>query len=596
MILRYAICPAFPAAHLYHVTAEVAEPDPAGQCFRLPAWIPGSYLIRDFARHIVRLTALAGDHKVAVEKLDKHTWRCAPVSGRLTLAYEVYAWDLSVRGAFLDDSQGFFNGSCMFLLPLGLAHAPCEIDLLPPDGDAGREWHVATGLQPAPGTARGGFGTYRAVDYDELIDCPVLMGRFAHRRFEVCGAGHEIAIAGRVPKIDLDRLSADLARVCERQIRLFEPRAKRPPFDRYCFLVLAFGDGHGGLEHRNSTTLATRRESLPFAGMRDATEGYRGFLALASHEYFHAWNAKRIRPAAFVPQDLTRENYTRLLWLVEGFTSYYDELMLARAGLLTETQHLDALAGTMTLVQQRSGRRKQSLGDSSFDAWIKYYRQDENAPNSVVSYYRKGALVAAALDLTIRAQSQARRSLDDVMRLLWRDYRRDGSAYRGIGEGELATVVEQATGLRLARQLAAWTEGTGDIDFAPLLAPFGVRLHRRAAVTPPHFALLGCRTERSGDSCRIAQVCDGNPAQLAGLAAGDLLVALDGLRIDADNLDARLGRYAAGDPVEVLAFRNDELMRFPLRLATVAPPRIALAVDPDAGAAQTRLRRRWLHG
>lgn len=595
MSLRYAIRPAVPEAHLFHVTVEVAQPDPDGQRFRLPAWVPGSYLIRDLARHIVRLTAVAGGRKIAVEKLDKHTWRCAPARGRLTLAYEVYAWDRSVRGAFLDEAQAFFNGACVFLLPLGHEQAACTVDLLPPDRAAPRHWRVATGLRPAPGTRRGAAGRYRAADYDELIDCPVLMGRFAHGRFDACGTPHEFAIAGQVPRLDGDRLGADLARVCERQIRMFEPHVRRPPFESYSFLVLVSDDGQGGLEHRNSATLAAPRASLPFAGMRDAPEAYRGLLALASHEYFHAWNAKRIRPAAFVPQDLTRENHTRLLWLVEGFTSYYDELMLARAGLLAEAQYLDALAATLTLVLQRSGRRKQSLGDSSFDAWIKYYRQDENAPNSLVSYYRKGALVAAALDLTIRAETRGKRSLDDVMRLLWRQARRAGRDYRGVGENDLPAAVEQASGLRLAPQLAAWTEGTADIDLAPLLARFGVRLQRRAALAPPHFALLGCRIDARAGACRITQVYDGSPAQLAGLSAGDLLVSLDGLRIDAGNLDARLARYAAGDAVDVLAFRNDELMRVVLRLATAAPPRFALDVD-FAGAPQARLRRRWLHG
>jgi predicted metalloprotease with PDZ domain len=596
MTIHYAIRPAHPAAHLFHVTVTVERPDPAGQRLLLPAWIPGSYMIREFARHIVRLTALDGKRKLAVEKLDKHTWRAAPTRGPLTVAYEVYAWDLSVRGAHLDQTHAFFNGTSVFLLPLGREHDDCLVDLLPPAGRRYADWKVATGLAPARGTRYGSFGTYSASDYDELIDCPVQMGPFARGAFDVLGVAHEIAITGRVPKLDLERLTADLARLCAQHIALFEPRTKRAPFARYAFLTTALDEGHGGLEHRNSTALICRRDDLPYVGMKDPTEGYRRFLGLASHEYFHAWNAKRIRPTAFIPYDLTRENYTRLLWAVEGFTSYYDDLLAARAGLISEAQYLEALAATMTTVLQRTGRLKQTLAESSFDAWIKYYRQDENAPNSVVSYYQKGALVAAALDLTIRRETGSTRSLDDVMRLLWKRYLNAGATYAGVAEDEIADATEEATGLTLARHIRQWTEGTRDPDFATLLAPFGIRVERRAAVDPPHYALLGVKTSDADGECRIANVFDGSPAQAAGLSGGDTLIALGGLRVKPKNLDALLARYHPGDAVEVLAFRRDELMRFDVELATRPPPRFVLTIDPKAGAAARRARQRWLAG
>ncbi len=594
MPIRYAIRPAQPGAHLFHVIVTLDDPDPAGQRLMLPAWIPGSYMIREFARHIVRLTALAGERKLRTEKLDKHTWRCAPVAGPLTVAYEVYAWDLSVRAAHLDDTHGFFNGACVFLLPLGREREACEVDVLPPAGAGFADWKVITGLAPARGAKRGGFGTYVARDYDELIDCPVEMGTFAHARFDVLGTPHEIAVTGRVPKLDLKRLTADLARLCETQIRLFEPRSRRAPFDRYAFLTFALGEGHGGLEHRNCTALVCRRDGLPFVGMKDSTEGYRSFLGLASHEYFHSWNVKRIRPAAFVPYDLARENYTRLLWAFEGITSYYDDLLLARAGLLTEAQYLDALAQTMTTVMQRSGRLKQSLGESSFDAWIKYYRQDENAPNSLVSYYQKGALVAAALDLTIRAATRGRRSLDDVMRLLWKRFK-DLPGYRGVDEDGIVEAAETATGLKLARALREWTEGTRDPDFAALLAPFGVACERRPALDQPHFALLGIKTSGRAE-CSVVNVFDGGAAQDAGISGGDVLVALNGLRIHNGNFDALLARYQPGDAVELHAFRRDELMRFEVKLGTQPPPKFVLKSDPKAGKAAARLRLGWLKG
>lgn len=593
MSIFYAIRPASPAAHLFHVTCRVEQPDPKGQHFMLPTWIPGSYMIREFARNIVRISALADDRQAELQKIDKHTWR-APPARRIELAYEVYAWDLSVRAAHLDETHGFFNGTSVFLLPLGLQHEHCVVDVLPPPGVRYRNWRVATALRPARHTRRHSFGTYEATNYDELIDCPVEMGHFQLGRFSVLDTPHEIAITGHAPKLDMARLTTDLAQLCETQVRMFEPRAPKLPFERYTFLTMALGDGYGGLEHRNSTALVTKREGLPFVGMTETTEAYRNFLGLASHEYFHAWNVKRIRPAAFVPYDLSRENQTRLLWAFEGFTSYYDDLLLTRAGLISEPQYLGTLAKTLTTVMQRSSRLKQSVADSSYDAWIKYYRQDENAPNSVVSYYQKGSLVGLALDLTIRARTKGKRSLDDVMRLLWKQWKTAGDAYSGVAEDQVAFAVEQATGLSLASEIDEWTEGTGDPDFEALLAPFGVNCNRRPDVDAAHFALLGIRTATTALECKVAHVFDGSPAQAAGLSANDVLIALDKLRATQGNLDTLLLRYAAGDSVEIVAFRGDELMRFDVRLATQPPLKFSLEVDPKSAKAAQQLRRGWL--
>lgn len=559
----------------------------------LPAWIPGSYMIREFARSIVRITALAGGRKVWLEKIDKHTWRAAPAT-QIELAYEVYAWDLSVRAAHLDETHGFFNGASVFLLPIGHEHERCTVDILPPAGAAYRNWRVATGLSPARGTRRHAFGTYEARNYDELIDCPVEIGDFELGRFDVLGVPHEIAITGQVPKLDMQRLTTDLTRICETQVKLFEPRGRAAPFSRYTFLTTALGDGYGGLEHCNSTALLTKREGLPFAGMKESTEAYRSFLGLASHEYFHSWNIKRIKPAAFVPYDLTQENYTRLLWAFEGFTSYYDDLLLARAKLLTEAQYLTSLAKTLTTVTQRSGRRKQSVADSSFDAWIKYYRQDENAPNSVVSYYQKGALIGLALDLSIRAQTRGKRSLDDVMRLLWKQWKAAGDDYRGVAEDDIVQTVEAATGLQLAREIAEWTEGHSDPDYEALLAPFGVLCKRRPDVDAAHFALLGVKATHANRECKLAHVFDGSPAQAAGLSANDVLVAVGGLRVTASNIDTLLSRYATGDEIEIYAFRRDELMRFSVRLAAQPPMKFSLEVDAKSARAAQQLRKSWL--
>ena len=304
--VEYRIRPANPGAHLFEVTCTVHEPDPQGQVFSLPAWIPGSYMIREFARNIVSLSAQADGEPCALEKLDKHTWRAAvePGTRTLVLHYEVYAWDLSVRSAHLDTTHGFFNGTSVFVAVAGRTDAPCIVTIDKPEAEACRHWKLITALPPEHGRAGDAhrFGRFRAADYDELIDHPVEMGEFTLARFEAAGVPHDIALTGR-HDCDLDRLCADLKRVCEWQIRLF---GKPAPVDYYAFLTMVVGDGYGGLEHRASTALICSRADLPWKGMEGLPEGYRTFLGLCSHEYFHTWNVKRIKPAAFTPYDLGR--------------------------------------------------------------------------------------------------------------------------------------------------------------------------------------------------------------------------------------------------------------------------------------------------
>lgn len=592
--VRYRIQPVFPEAHLFGVTLTVDRLDPAGQRFALPAWIPGSYMIRDFARHVVRIAAEADGAPVVLAKLDKQTWQCAPLPAqtrRLVLSYEVYAWDLSVRGAHLDQTHGFFNGSSVFLRVVGREQAQCLVDIRAPSGALARGWQVATTLTPARGfrgAARAwGFGLYRAADYAELIDHPVEMGRFSRAGFKAAGVTHDIVISGR-HNCNTARLTADLKRICEWQIRLFHGAPGKPPFDRYLFLVTAVGEGYGGLEHRASTALLCSRQDLPAPAADTMTEAYRGFLGLCSHEYFHAWNVKRIAPAAFLPNDLERENYTTLLWAFEGFTSYYDDLALLRSGVIDAKAYLDLIGKTIAKVERGAGRLKQSVAEASFDAWIKYYRQDENTPNALVSYYAKGALIALALDLTLRGRTAGRVSLDDLMRGLWLRY---GTTGRGVEKGDIPRLAEEISGLRLKPVFSAWVHGTGDLPLAALLKSLGVRLQREAGGALPD---LGARTVADGVDLKLAFVFDGGPAQAAGLSAHDLLVAFGGLRVTRDNLDKLLGRYRGGDVVEIHAFRRDELMRFRVRLAD--PPRDCVRLDilTKAPRRALALRKAWI--
>jgi predicted metalloprotease with PDZ domain len=591
--IRYSIVPKQPAAHLFEVTITVADPDPSGQRFMLPVWIPGSYMVREFARNIVTLRAVnEAGRKVRVEKTDKQTWQAAPVNGPLTLRYEVYAWDMSVRAAHLDDTTGFFNGTSVFLAAVGHEDAPCLVDIQKPAGPAYRSWRVATALPEARGTRRYGFGEYSAQNYDELADHPVTLGEFALATFKAHGVPHDIVIAGRVVALDMARLAADLKRICEAQIALFEPKSKKAPVERYVFMTQAVSDGYGGLEHRASTALICNRSDLPVEGRPQTTEGYRTYLGLCSHEYFHTWNVKRIKPAAFAPYDLTRENYTSLLWLFEGFTSYYDDLILVRTGLISPEEYFALLGKVVGGVMRGSGRLKQTVAESSFDAWVKYYRQDENAPNAIVSYYTKGSLVALAFDLTIRAQTNNRKSLDDVMRLLWQRFGRD--FYRGkpvgVAEDEVEEIFAEATGADLGALFEQAVRSTRDLPLETMLEPFGISLapERDKNARPT----LGARVRGGGD-CTLAAVHDGSAAQKAGLSAGDVLVAIDGLRVTGANLDGLLSRYLPGAKVEVHAFRRDELRTVQVKLDGPEVSRYSLTVT-DRRTAARNWRERWL--
>ncbi|MDR0701541.1 MAG: PDZ domain-containing protein [Azoarcus sp.] len=586
--LHYVIHPSRPGAHLFEVRCTAPEPAPDGQRFSLPAWIPGSYMIREFARHIVSLRAESGGRAVPLVKLDKHTWQAAkiPRGQALSLIYEVYAWDLSVRAAHLDRTHGFFNGASVFLAVEGQTDVPCLVDIRPPASGA-ENWRVATALPRAegePGAAASfGFGLYRAADYDELIDHPVEMGVFTLDCFKVGGIRHDIALSGR-HDCDMARLKTDLARVCQWQIALF---GAPPPMTRYLFLTRIVDEGHGGLEHRASTALIASRGDLPYPGMKGLSDGYKTYLGLCSHEYFHAWNVKRIKPAAFMPYDLARENHTRLLWAFEGITSYYDDLALARAGVIGVDDYLGLLAKSVSSLLNTPGRHRQSVAASSFDAWTHYYRQDENSPNAIVSYYTKGALIALMLDLQLRADSGGGRSLDDVMRALWR---RHGLSGVGVSEDGIFDVIGEIGGARLARWLRRTVEGTGDLALEKQLRLFGVHWQAEAANPAP---TLGIRLA-SGKEARIATVYDNGPAQKAGLSAGDILIAFEGLRVDADSLQKLLGRRRAGDRVEIHAFRRDELMRFEVELGVAPENTIKLSVNGRAGREAEKLRQGWL--
>ena len=551
--LHYRIEPADLHAHLFHVTLTIAQPA-AQQRVALPVWIPGSYMVREFAKNLQNLRATQGRRSVLVQQLDKATWQVDATPGKpLVLSYAVYALDNSVRTAWLDASRGFFNGTSLCLQVAGQETLPHTLELVSTRATAA--WHVATGL-PTVATDTRGFGSYVADDYDALVDHPFELGHFWSGEFKACGVPHRFVVAGAAPSFDGARLLADTQKICETEIRFWHPRGK-PPHTNYVFMLNAVDDGYGGLEHRNSTALICTRRDLPRVGDKRSSEGYTTLLGLISHEYFHTWNVKRLKPAAFAQFDYSRENYTHQLWFFEGFTSYYDDLLLRRAGLLDDAAYLRLLNKTINQVDQTPGRLVQSVAESSFDAWVKYYRQDENTPNATVSYYTKGALVALCLDLTLRAEGTT--DLDEVMRSLFK--RCKGGP---MSEADLLDVLQLLAGRSLAPELAQWVHSTDTLPLQPLLERHGVAIH----ADPSHMAQrLGLRVAEAGNIV-VKTVLRGGAAEKAGFCAGDewLGVELPGEREGwrLQKLDD-LALYAGSQlRMTALVSRDKRLLRLPL--------------------------------
>ena len=512
-------------AHLFQVSLTIQRPA-ACQQLSLPVWIPGSYLVREFSKNLQQLQARQGNKVLAITQLDKCSWQVQCSEGKpLVLNYLIYAFDSSVRTAWLDSTRGFFNGTSVFLRVLGQEDVPHALTLLAhqhlPD------WHAATGLAPEKVSKRG-FGSYLAVNYDELVDSPVELGAFWSGSFVTCGVPHRFVVSGAPPGFDGKRLLADTQKICEAEIRFWHgskagsKSANRSAHRNYLFMLNAVDDGYGGLEHRNSTALICKRKDLPrlppqaSGADKKAPEGYTTLLGLISHEYFHTWNVKRLRPAEFTRFDYANENYTELLWFFEGFTSYYDDLLLHRAALIDQATYLALLGKTINQVLQTPGREIQSVAQASFDAWVKYYRQDENTANATISYYTKGSLVALCLDLTLR--QQAKSSLDAVMRGLWQRCR--GGP---MTEADLLAVLEHLSGRSFQKEILLWAHSSAELPLQTLLERQGVLVQQESADLAQR---LGLRvTESAG--VHVKSVLRGSAAEKAGFAAGDEWLALE---------------------------------------------------------------------
>ena len=551
------------SAHTLEVALHIPSPEKGGQRLSLPAWIPGSYMIRDFARNIIQLRAVNAENEaIEVTQTDKQHWQLAHSNSAVTVYYDVYAYDLSIRSAYICDEYAFFNGTSVFLRVVGQEDSISNVIIDAPLSPIHKDWQVATALKNNGKVNESGFGQYFAENYDELLDHPVLMGQLDVLKFTQSGVDFELVFAGG-HHADTGRIVEDLKKICRHHIELF---ADMPPVSRYLFLTLLTDDGFGGLEHRDSTALLYSREDLPQIYQKnEMTEGYRTFLSLCSHELFHTWHVKRIRPEELKASELLEETYTEQLWIYEGFTSYYDDLSLVRSGIIQEQDYLELMGQNLTRLLRNRGRLKQSVTESSFNAWTKFYKQDDSAINNIVSYYNKGAVLAMCLDLLIRQSSEQEKSLDDVMRVLWQQFGRPDVGTKA----DVIQCILSDFDLDLDDFLHQALYTTQELPVNTLLNDFGVELNKRPRLdhkekggkpaTKGAIVEFGANFKGTDTGVKITQIFEASPAQQAGIQTGDQLLAINHWQVSADNLQHKLDTYVDSQSVCLYLLRDKKL-------------------------------------
>jgi len=579
--IRYRVAMPEPHSHEFHVTIEIPSlPQRRSLDIIFPVWAPGSYLVRDFSRHIYDLEVHAGAKRLAVERLDKSRWRI-PTAGRpVTIRYRVFAFETSVRTSVLDDSHAFLNGTSLFFLIDGEVDRACVLELEPPAG-----WRISTAL-PA---LRGRTKSFRANGYDELVDSPVEVGQHEWYVFRIGAVRFEVALQGH-SNADRARMLAALRAIVGVTGAMFGGF----PFERYLFIIHALPGRGGGLEHARSCT-------LDIAGLSFEDEkGYQAFAELAAHEFFHAWNVKRIHDQSLGPFDYTKENYTRLLWFHEGFTEHMQGLILLRAGLVTAERHLKDLAEDFTRYAARPGRNVTPLSELSYEAWIKQYKPAENHLNRVVSYYDKGRWAALVLDLMLRSATSGRRGLPELFARLWRTH---GAKNRGIDAAVIRQAAEALGGRSLSGYFRLYIDGTAELPVTKLLREAGVKVEAKAAYESSDpvksrrlraWCGLAFAANGDGDKAVVKNVVPDSPAWRAGITFGDEVVAVDGVRVTAATVNKRMADHAPGQRAEVSFFRKDRLTTATVRLVHNPERKWSFAVDPEASTRTRRLRALWL--
>jgi predicted metalloprotease with PDZ domain len=571
--IHYTLSMPEPQTHLFHVRIDVDEISDPQVDLVMPVWTPGAYAVRDFARNVQDFSA--GRHRWS--KVDKARWRVkAEGASRISVAYKVWAFELEVDRSHLDDTHGYFNGASVFMYVDGAKHQPATLDIRPVRG-----WRVVTGLERVAGNR------FRAATYDELIDCPTDIGTAPVKAFRVRGKEHRVLIHG-AQNWGHERLARQAKRIVEEAARMFGGL----PYDHYTFLFYATtGPALGGLEHRNSTAITLN----PWIGR--PFKSYERVLEVTSHEFFHLWNVKRIRPKALGPFDYERETYTKLLWVMEGITSYYDDLICERARLYPEGRYLKKVAESIEKYREKPSRLRQSLTASSFDTWLWRYEGDGNIVNRMMSYYEKGSLVGMCLDLEIRRRTRNRKSLDDVMRHLWTEVAQKG---RTLEEDDLRPIVERVAGGSYREFFDKYVDGTAEVPFETYLKIAGLELAKEppkgdeAKDEPKSLAWLGIGTRAGGERPVVTTVAEGSPAWTDGISPGDEILAVDGGRVTCDNFPNLLKDAAPGRRIRVSLFRGPRLVHLPVRLGKKENVSLAIRPGKKAGALEKAIFRGWM--
>jgi predicted metalloprotease with PDZ domain len=568
--LRYTV--SFPAPQTHYAEIRVVVPTSKRPVVELmmPVWTPGSYLVRELERHVEAVAATGDGRMLPVEKSQKNRWIVTTGGAQtITMSYRVYGREMSVRTNWIDAGFALLNGAATFMTLTDNVIRPHEVTIVPARGWA----RSMTGLEVVPGVEH----RYRAADFDTLVDSPILIGNPAVYEFTLDGKRHYLVNEGEAGVFDGARAAKDLEAIVREYRRMWGSL----PYDKYLFLNVMSETG-GGLEHRNSTVLMTSRWATR------THRAYLSWLELASHEFVHVWNVKRLRPVELGPFDYEQEAYTRSLWIAEGITDYYADLALHRAGLSTREELLAALSAKIDALQTTPGRLVQSVEQASFDAWIKYYRPDENSSNTSVSYYTKGAVLGFLLDAKIRNATGGARSLDDVMMAAHARY----SGQRGFTGAEFRTVAEQVAGVSLAPFWETGVQGTAELDYSEALDTLGLRF--RPSAQGGGRPLLGVTTRNDAGRLVISQVRRDSPAHTAGLNVDDEILAIDEFRVRADRLENRLEQYKPGDRISVLVARREQLQRIEVTLGTEPARAWRLDVNPSAPERAARIRDRWL--
>lgn len=586
-MINYSISPLNINSHLFSVSLSFKAVANKQFTLSLPSWLPGSYMIRDFAKNIIEIDATTSDNSsLTLIKNDKQTWFITSTTNTaITINYTVFAFDLSVRTAYLDNQRGFFNGSSVFLQVEELTEQPCELEIKAPESI--KDWKVATGLTRHNSTKKYEFGTYTAENYQELIDGPVAIGNFSCKEFVVEGVTHH-AVFTSEHYGDLNRLANDLTKLCQHHITMFG----EAPFKEYWFITHLLANGFGGLEHKNSTILQASRFDLPNPNKPDQlTEEYRTFLSLCSHEYFHAWNVCRIKPKEFIPYNLQQETHTTQLWAYEGITSYYDDFSLYRTGLISFEDYLKILSKTATRVFRGKGELKQSVADSSFDTWTKFYKQGPDAVNNIVSYYTKGSLIALWLDLTIREKSNGQYSLDNLMKELWIHF---GRTNIGTSEDDFINIANVLCNADIRDEFTRMLHNAERVNLAPSLNNVGIeftaskfsKLNSVETIQSDEYTpYIGALYSAAPLGLKVTQVVENSPAANAGLAVNDIIIAVDNLQATEKSLQNLAEHLPKNSKVTCHYFRDDQLIENPIHF--IDSPTSAISItESDAELSQ----------